>query len=469
MEFLSSLFYFIIIIGVLVLIHEFGHFIAARMSGMRTEIFSIGMGHRILGFHKKYGFTFGALPKKKDEEENLEVTNIDSDDESKYCDYRLSMFPIGGYVKISGMIDESMDTEFTKSESKPWEFRSKNPFIKAWVISAGVIMNFVLAFAIFSGNLFFTGESVYKTTKIGSVLNESLAEDIGLQKGDKILSINGKDVTDWNDLFYKLNLEDFGDERIIRVKRNNDEITLKADGRAVIKSMVEKEQFGILPDYFKTYVTDVLTTYPAGKSGIIKGDTIISVNDKKVNSIYEFTSLVKANKDVDIKVEIKRNNQLISKIVKPNKDGVIGVSIQDYYYGPKSQKQYGVVEASIGGWNQMISMVDLFFTNIKQIFAGNISIKQSIGGPIKIAKGASDQAKLGASSFLNFMALLSISLAIINILPFPALDGGHLVIIIIEGILKREISVKLKMGIQQAGFILLLLLMVFILYNDIVS
>jgi len=180
MEIVNTIFYFLIVIGILVFIHEFGHFIAARSCGMRAEIFAFGMGFRLFGYNKINGFTFGKL------DETLDLGD--------HTDYRVCAFPIGGFVKVSGMIDESMDKEFIKSEPKPWEYRSKPVWKRIIVITAGVLMNIFLAFLIFYYINFVKGKSLIDTTTIGYVQKNSISQETGLKAGDKILSINNKEI-----------------------------------------------------------------------------------------------------------------------------------------------------------------------------------------------------------------------------------------------------------------------------------
>src|SRR3972149_2208745 len=183
MEILQTILYFLLTIGVLVLVHEMGHFLAAVACGMRAEGFALGMGNRVLGWNKITRFTFGKLKDDVDLQGNT--------------DYRIAAFPIGGYVKIAGMIDESLDTDFQGSEAQPWEYRAKPVWKRMIVISAGVIMNILLAIGIFWGINYVQGDSFMQTTEIGMVINDSPAAKAGLQPGDKILSINHKNIEHW--------------------------------------------------------------------------------------------------------------------------------------------------------------------------------------------------------------------------------------------------------------------------------
>lgn len=452
MEFLTTLFYFIVVVGILVFIHEFGHFIAARISRMRVEVFAIGMGFRLFGWNKKTGFTFGKLSEEIDLEGNT--------------DYRLSAFPIGGYVKISGMIDESMDTNYAASEPQPYEFRSKNAFLKAFTISAGVIMNALLAIIIFSLIAWSEGSYHNATVEIGFVQKNSIAEAAGFQIGDKILAVDGTKVSTWQDMLEHLSLKNFGESKNVEIKRNDEKIVFFVDGDKLIKTISGEMQLGLAPYNAFVFLNSIETLKAAGKAGLREGDTILTLNSEVIKTKEQFVSIVKANKEKAVSVTYKRGTDTLTASVTPDAAGIVGVGISESFYGPVFHRQYDIFESVSIGFNESVTSVKLFFNTFAQIFKGNISVKQSLGGPILIAKSASQRAEMGLVSFLHFVALLSITLAIVNILPIPALDGGHLIFIIIEAIIRREVPLKIKMAVQQVGLAIVILLMIFMFYND---
>ncbi len=454
MEILNNLFYFVVVIGVLVIFHEFGHFIAARLSGIRVDVFSIGMGPRLFGYNKVNGFTFGKLPEK------FELNG--------FCDYRVCLFPIGGYVKIAGMIDESLDKSFLETPPKEYEFRSKGTLTKLFVISAGVIMNFILAIFLFAVISFSEGKVLWKTTRVGYVQKKSLAEKIGIREGDKILSIDGKAVSDWNDIISLLSLENFGKSKTVTLLRTSDTITLYVDGDQIVKTLTKGiSTLGLTPEKFYVYVRDVETLAPAGKVGLKSGDTILAINDEPINAFDELTYLLSLNKSKPILLTWKRGNLVLSDSVIPTNQGKLGFYPGFHFAGKKDTIYYGVFTALLNGVKETWRSSELFVSSVFQIFKGNISARESLGGPIAIAKSASQQANLGLIYFLNFIALLSITLAIINILPVPALDGGHFLIILIEGLFRRELPIKAKLVIQNIGIAIIVLLMIFVIFNDI--
>jgi regulator of sigma E protease len=453
MEVIQQIFYFIIVLGLLVFIHEFGHFIAARMSGMRVDTFAIGMGKRLFGYNKINGFTAGNLPEEFDQQGNT--------------DYRVSMLPIGGYVKIAGMIDESMDNDFADTEPQPWEFRSKNTFQKAFTISAGVIMNALLTIGIFTAFAFFNGAIEYRTTEIGYVAEKSVAQEVGLHAGDKILSVNGQKIEDWGAFNLALALTDIGNSKNIELIRDGKRTSIVVDNVKINKALSNKEPLGLIPNDTRSKITGVDDTKPAGKAGILAGDIIEKINGELITSNIHLQKKVKENAEKKILLEWTRDGKMMSDSLTPLKNGTIGIGITQTFIGEKIHVDYTFTESISVGFSKTYDAMMLFFGSIGQIIEGNISFKQAVGGPLMIAKQAAETAEMGLEYFVNFIALLSITLAVINILPIPALDGGHLVFIIIEGILRREVSNKVKIVFQQVGLFLLLGLMAFIIFVDV--
>ncbi len=452
MEVLNSLFYFIIVIGILVFIHELGHFLAARSCGIRTDIFSFGMGPRLFGYNKVHGFTFGKL---KDWEGN------------GYCDYRICIFPVGGYVKVNGMVDESMDTTALSAEPQEYEFRSKNMLQKIFVLSAGVLMNFLLAIGIFTFITMSQGKIIWKTTTIGYIDKNTIADRIGLKSGDQIIQINGKSISTWDELTEMLMISELGEEKNLTVSRNGTEMRFKADGKTLLKTMTGQQTLGIVPENAYVYVKGVESGKPADKIGLTTGDTIISINNEKIGAFTRLTVLLNQYKNQKILLSWKRGNNLLKDSINPDNNGKLGFYPDVVFAGKREKLSFGFFQSVSEGFKQTYKFSTVFVKSVQQIFKGNISAKESLGGPIMIAKSAGLSAKLGLEVFLNFMAMLSITLAIINILPFPALDGGHIIITIIESIIRREIPLKGKIVIQNIGMFLLLGLMAYAFYNDI--
>jgi len=346
----------IIILSILIFVHEFGHFITAKLSGMRVERFSIGYPPRMIG--KKIGET----------------------------DYCLSWIPFGGYVKISGMVDESLDKESMQKEPGPREFRSKPWISKFLVISAGSLMNILFAFVLFIVLTLSTGVVDDYSPKpiVGEVLEGKPAAQAGLQPGDLIISIDDKKIETWDqltDIVYKSP----GKELNFTYKRNESTYNVT-----------------IVPIEEKTLVNEQGDIQTIGLIGIGRKVTMRSVG------IFS----------------------------------AIGYGVRNAYF-----------------WTKLIGI------SLYKLVTGQHSIK-SLGGPIAISKMAGESARGGLTTFFGFMAMLSLNLGILNLLPIPVLDGGHLVYLIIEGIIGKEIPVKVKLIIQQVGMVLIIALMIFVIYND---
>jgi len=342
----------IFVLGVLVFLHEFGHFIVAKLVGIRVERFSIGFPPRIAGV--KIGET----------------------------DYCISAIPLGGYVKLAGMIDESLDKETIKGE--PWEFQSKSIPKRVSTILAGPLMNFFLAVVLFAGLIYYNGVANPKnTTVIGEVTPNFPASQAGMVKGDRILAINGQPVKTWEEM-----------TKIIHA----------------------------LPD------TQVVIRWE--HAGEVRTDTLHTVAEK-----------------MPIGGEIK--------VV-----GLIGIS-------PEIEIRKIGLLASIGqGFDRTIYLTKMIYVSIKGLFTGQESLR-SLGGPVMIAKLAGESARSGLGSLLAFMAFLSLNLALLNVLPIPGLDGGHLLLLGIEAVTRKPLSVKTKVAIQQVGMAILFALIIFVIFNDI--
>ncbi|MEK6553202.1 MAG: RIP metalloprotease RseP, partial [Bacteroidota bacterium] len=379
-------------------------------------------------------------------------------------DYRLSLLPIGGYVKIAGIVDESFDTKFAESEPKPYEFRAKGTFSKLFVITAGVMMNLTLTLLIFWGINFFQGKQVFKTTTINKVESGSDAQMARFQSYDKILSINGKQVNDWQNVVEEIFVQNSTNDAIVKVQRDGNEKVIKIPRRLVSQS--SNKGFFIRPNSTKPFIVEVMKNSPAEESGLKSGDIFISINGINVSERQQINDIISSYKEKNLKIIVLRGSDTVTTTVNPGVDSKIGISHSIY---ETETRIYGLFTSLIYAVNDAVQYTELTFGMLKNVITGKIAFKEAFGGPIKIAQYAVISADRGGIDFLFFLAMLSLSLAIINILPFPVLDGGHFVIILLEGLFKKELPIKIKMAIQNAGFVLLLLLMAFIIYNDIIS
>ncbi len=412
---------FIFVLGVLVFIHEFGHFIMAKLVKIRVERFSLGFPPRMIG--KKIGET----------------------------DYCLSWIPIGGYVKMSGMIDESLDKDSIKGE--PWEFMSKPIFQRFLVIFAGPLMNILLAVFIFSGITYVKGVNEPAGPTIAAVNPGSFAEHAGFQKGDLILSVEGRTVLTWSEIQeYKLKNAPVP----VQWKR----------GDAILSGMLISSFADSLQRTYPPLVGEVMPDSPAAAVGIQKGDRITGIDEQSILTWEDLTSIVHEKPGVKLMITWSRNDQILSASVVPTSDspdgkGRIGIGVDTHHV------QVGMFHSIAAGYQYSAYMVKVVYLSLKRIIAGQESFKNAFGGPIVIAKMAGESARSGMENLLLFMAFLSLNLGILNLLPIPVLDGGHLLFLAIEGVIRKPIPTKAKIVFQQIGMALLLAFMVFVIINDI--
>lgn len=450
---MNYIIYFLITIAILVFVHEFGHFIAAKISKMRVDVFAIGFGKRLLGWNKLNGFSFGDLPDDFDGQGNT--------------DYRVCLLPFGGYVKIAGMVDESFDVKFADKAPEPYEFRSRPTHQKLFVITAGVLMNLILAYVVFAGINYFQEKQLAKTTTVGYVQAGSPAAKAGFEKNDKILSVDGKPVVYWEDAETKIYIDNIVRDLDVKVDRQGREVTLDIP-RKTFSQDVSKVR-PLIPAGLTVVIDSVIKGLPAQKAGIKKGDILISMNNEPTASYAQTTAIISENKEKNLPIKVLRGQDTLQLAVTPSKDGKIGVMLVDKFTGPVESRRMGLGEALLSGGADIERITSMTFTMLSNVIRGKVEFSSAFAGPVKIAKFATKSADTGIVSFIFFLGLLSLSLAIMNILPFPVLDGGHFVIILIEGIMRREIPVKVKLAIQNVGFVILLLFMAFAIYNDLLS
>ncbi|MDX1440246.1 MAG: RIP metalloprotease RseP, partial [Rubricoccaceae bacterium] len=447
---LPYLFWLALALGILVFVHELGHFLFARMFGMRVDAFAIGFPP--FAWRKKIGQT----------------------------EYRLGMVPLGGYVKIAGMIDESMDTDFVDSEPEPDEFRSKPVWQRMLVISGGVIFNIILAFTIFIGLALWYGEAYIPADNIEGiyVADSSIAYEMGLRTGDRIVRVNGSEVERYSDV---LGPRALASSRLtFTVNRGGNEIDLLGPDRLVSRlSATEnsdiEEAFGI--SIYPSQIGNTQPGYPAAEAGIRRGDRIVGIDGEPIQFWEELTQAIVSSNGEELLVRWSRPDSLVREDDPEPVASQAGYSIFEAPITPKEsddgstfllgvnndpqaisveRESYSLGEGIVAGINEAWGTTSLYASFVARLFTGRESVRDSVGGPIMIAKQTKDAADLGAYGFWRIVAVLSIALAVFNVLPIPVLDGGHLVFLIYEGITRREPSVKFRMIVQQVGFVILL-------------
>ena len=427
MEFLETIFYFILVLGVLVFVHEFGHFIVAKRSGMRVEQFSLGFPP------KAFGVTVG---------------------ETEYC---ISWLPIGGYVKVAGMSD------FGSEEVKraPWEFQSKPRGIQMAVMVAGPIMNFLLGFLIILGLRLTLGDYVLLTTKVGRVEATSPFYEAGLRADDRILAVDGYPVQNWNAMIEALNAS--GDADLaLDVARGSHVLSIAAP-------FISGQEVGFDP-FLPPTAGSVVPGYPAARGGMEPGDRVLSIAGESVSGWDEMREKISARPGLETEIRWLRGREEMAALIVPQPQqgagrtiGVIGIGPS---FEPSARAPVTIAVAIERSGRDLVGYTTLIFTLIKRLVMGEVSGRM-IAGPVGIAQMAGSKAREGWEALLDFMAMLSINLAVLNLLPIPALDGGHLMILSVEAISRRSLSARQKERIQQVGFIFLLGLMVYVTFGDI--
>ncbi len=422
---------FVVVLGILVFIHELGHFMVAKLSDIKVEKFSLGFGPKIIGV-------------KKGETE-----------------YMLSLLPLGGYVK---MVGEAPGEEIS-DEDRRRSFTGKRPLVRAAVVTAGPVMNLVLAFVLLP-LIYIIGIEVpaylEKPAEVGYVFAGSPAEKAGIQKGDVISAVDGKKVKTWEDF---MTITAMNPSSTLRLYIKRDGSTITATLNPGTSATTGAGTVGVLPS-MPPVINFVNKDYPAYKAGIRPGDRILAVNGVKISHWLELESLV--SKDAKPKVfTIKRGEETFEvKITpKPAEDGkrfLIGVSREE----ERALKKYGVGESIKKGLSASVEMTEKLFVVIKGLIVGQYSLK-TLGGPIMIAQVAGRAAHEGLSDILSLVAFLSLQLGIINLFPIPVLDGGHIMFIAIEAIKGKPLSERFMGIAQQIGIALIISLMVLVTYNDI--
>ncbi|MCM4168044.1 Putative zinc metalloprotease [Arenibacter antarcticus] len=421
---------FILIISILVILHELGHFLPAKYFKTKVEKFYLFFDVKFSLFKKKIGDT----------------------------EYGIGWLPLGGYVKISGMIDESMDTEQLKQEPQPWEFRSKPAWQRLIIMTGGVIVNFLLAWVIYTMLLFNNGDTYIPSDSLKyGIVVDSIGEQLGLKTGDQILMVDDKQTKKFNEAILDIIL---GDE--VTVRRDGKEITfpLSDEGKETVFATQGKRFLGYRS---KAMISKVMPNSVAENAGLLPGDEIIGVNGQNTKYWDEFTAKIgsSVNQKLDISVLRAGKTEHLDLVVP--EEGVIGIQLD--LTDLSVTDNYSFLAAIPAGYNRTIQVLTDQIRQFKVIFNTKTGAYKQVKGPIGIVEMMPEVWDW--TFFWSFMAMFSVWLAFLNILPIPALDGGHVMFLLYEMISGRKPSEKVLETGQIIGFVLLMGLMLLVFGNDI--
>ena len=418
----------------LIVLHELGHFIPAKIFKTRVEKFFLFFDVKFALFKKKIGETV----------------------------YGIGWLPLGGYVKIAGMIDESMDKEQMEGPPEPWEFRSKPTWQRLIIMLGGVTVNIIVGFVIYSSILYFFGRDIVTNDDLvnGFSVEESFKE-FGFEDGDRILKVNGEDfenVMDINKFLFLRNVESI---EVQHTKGSTETISVPEDiGMTMFKKGVMQPFQPIRLPMIDTIIPD----FPAAKAGILKGDKVVSINNKSIDYWHEFTAEVGNNATTESEIVISRNGRLDTLKVTPTEEGQIGVfNFANELKNKSTHITYSLGESIASGTNFGVEKLTDYAKQFKYVFTKEGATQ--VGG-----FGAIANLFPGKWDWLRFWettALISIILAFMNILPIPALDGGHVMFLMYEMVTGRKPNEKAMEYAQMAGFFLLIALVLFANGNDI--
>ncbi|MEM8932390.1 MAG: RIP metalloprotease RseP [Acidobacteriota bacterium] len=416
---------FLFALGVIVFVHELGHHLVAKLFGVRVHVFSLGFGKRIWGFRR--GDT----------------------------DYRVSALPLGGYVRLGGELPE-------EATGDPSEFLSKPRWQRILVYLAGPAMNVVLSVALIAGVFMYgiTAQGLQGLDPvIGFVAEDGPAAAAGLQVGDRVLSLDGKAIEEWDDVEFQITTSP---ERPLELEIDRAGERLSV---TLVPTKVPRYEFGdagVFPR-LQLRFSRVLPDHPAAAAGFLSGDAILSIDGQSVTSAQAFVDYVQPRAGQSIEMDVLRDGERMTLSVTPDEvegQGKIGVFLGIYRPLPFGE---AVVESVL--YN--IDIVRRTGQVLGKLFTAQLSPKSALSGPIEIAAVSGEVARQGFDRFFFFIGFLSISIGIMNLLPIPVLDGGHITILLIESLMRRDLSLHLKERFTQFGLVFLMMLMVVVIFFDI--
>ena len=445
-EFLWNLGSFIVALGILVTVHEYGHFWVARKCAVEVQRFSIGFGKPLLKWHDKLG-----------------------------TEYVIALIPLGGYVKmLDGRVDD------VPEHKRHLAFDSKPVLSKIAVVAAGPIANFLFAIIVLAA-MYMIGVQNVKPV-VGGVAEQSRAATANLQVGDHILQLGDKSVSSWQEVTFGL-MSNLGEEQVVvKVQDAQQQIRLRTlplnNWKLDKQDEAPLQSVGIQP--FRPEITltlaHVQTGSAAEKAGLQVGDTIRSIDSEPVQSWQSLVDKVKASAKQPLRIMVIRAQEEISLTVIPGANtlksgetvGYLGVvpQLAEWPLGYIETRQYGPLDSMVLGIKKTYELISLSFDMIGNLITGQVSVK-NLSGPVGIAVGAGNSVSYGIVAFLSFLALISVNLGVFNLLPLPVLDGGHLMYYLIELIRKKPVSEKTQELGFKVGALLLIALTCFALLNDV--
>lgn len=430
MDIVIKILQFILSFTLLVLVHEFGHFFFAKLFGVRVEQFRIFFGKAWVKWH--WGET----------------------------EFGIGWLPFGGYAKLSGMVDESMDTEALASEPKEWEFRSKPAWQRLLMMLGGVMMNAVLAFAIYVGISLRWGDTYISNSEMpyGYVFND-YGHQMGFRDGDKIISIGGESVEDFAKIMTSLAIEN---DKTTIVERGGQQVVIAIPTQSVMDFV---EQTDFITPRVPFEVAGVVEGSGAEKAGLQAGDRFVAFEGEKTEFFDQYSPLLMAHAGKVVNVGVQRGDEVVDVAVEVDANGKIGVGLNSAQYIPIRTRTYNFWQAIPRGAQRVGEEMSDYWKQLKMIVQPKTEMYKALGGPIAI--GQIFPNTWNWEHFWKITALLSVIFAVMNVLPIPALDGGHVLFLLIEVITRRKPSDKVLMWAQMVGMALLFTLMFYATFNDI--
>ena len=429
---------FVMSLSILVVIHEFGHFTLAKIFKTRVEKFYLFFDPWFSLFKYKRGET----------------------------EYGIGWLPLGGYVKISGMIDESMDKEQMKLPPQPWEFRSKTSWQRLLIMTGGVIFNFISAMLIFIFVLFAWGETYLPTANVKyGIVTDSVGLAIGLRNGDKILTVDNEHIENFLDITPNIVLNN---RKSIQVDRDGTVLNIEIPKEYIPKMLKGKGQIDSRIPFGPFIIESFGKKSPAKNAGLALKDELIGIDDKKFTYYDEFQKYLIENKERPLTLNLLRKGVAVNIAVKPDTLGALGIgrSVSMSQIFELKTIKYGFLQSIPAGLDKGFKTITDYLKQFKLIFSKHTKGYESLGGFITI--GSIFPGVWDWQRFWDLTAFLSIILAIMNILPIPALDGGHVLFLLFEVVTGKKPSDKFLEYAQIAGMILLLALLLYANGNDVI-